>query len=84
MGNQSGFRPGIDRANWTVESMTETEFSKMYDVHLLAKIYRPDNWNKTIPLLNLMYGPDSSEKLWATNYAREFFNKVKSYANLAN
>lgn len=69
----------VDRNAWAPNNLTQEDLAKKYDAHLPGKIYLPANWNRTLPLLKLMYGVDSVEVGWASTYASDFYATVRNF-----
>ncbi len=71
----------VDRSNWDDEPlyMTQEELQWKYDAHLPLKMYLPDVWNDTLPLLKLMFGEDSWQFGWSNNYVKDFYATVRNY-----
>lgn len=78
--------PELIGDRWTdVANLTKEQFEFKYDAHLMAKLYKPNGWEKTAsPLIQLMFGPNSSEKKWADNYASKVYKKMKNYEYFIN
>ena len=71
----------IDRVRWDT-NITNAQFDKMYDAHMILKPFVPAEWARIVPLLKLMYGEGSTEKDWANNYAIEFYDKIKKHGDI--
>ena len=56
----------IDRSGWLVTSL-----QGKLDSHILENIYEPKQWSRMTPLLKLMYGGESDEFQWCTQYAED-------------
>ena len=76
----------VDRSNWDDEPlyMTQEELQWKYDAHLPLKMYLPDVWNDTLPLLKLMFGEDSWQFSWSNNYVKDFYATVRNYVEFNN
>ena len=51
----------------------------------MAKLFRPDVWEKTAPLIEFMFGRNKSrEKKWADKYVNKIYEKIKNYQYFTN
>lgn len=84
-GNDSVYRPPdgdyvrLDRVAWNPQDLSQEELEHLFDAHLLSKVFLPDRWNRTLPLMKFMYGENSWQMAWAQKYYDEFRLKVKNY-----
>ena len=66
----------VDRPRWQSDIdkclADPAYFEKMYDAHLPLHPYLPNTWNLTRPLINLMYGNNSWQSVWADDYTNGF------------
>lgn len=71
----------VDRLDWNPQHLTQEQFKKKYDAHVPGKIFLPARWNKTLPLMTLLFGVDSVEVKWSNAYARDFYATVLNYVD---
>jgi len=74
----------VDRNEWEPKNLTQEQFTKKYDAHLPGKIYLPAKWDRTLPLLKLMFGVDSVEVSWSSTYASDFYATVRNFVQFNN
>ncbi len=74
----------VDRIAWNPMNLTQPQFEKKYDAHMPGKIYQPDKWNKTLPLIKLLFGADSEEVSWSSAYARDFYATTRNYVEFTD
>lgn len=69
----------VDKARWDAAELNRTAFERRYDAHLLAFSFKPDVWARAKPLVNLMYGENSTLAKYCDEYTAKFFSNVKNY-----
>ena len=74
----------VDRNRWEPKFLTQEEFHMKYDAHLPLKMYLPNRWQQTLPLLKLMFGEYSWEVSWSDNYARKFYSTLRNYVEFSD
>ncbi len=84
-GNSSVFRVSddgfyrVDRSQWDSDLLLVENLSDQFDAHLITKGYLPLQQKRIKPLIDLMYGKNSSEAKWCSKYNEGFLSKVRNY-----